>query len=1072
MQNSSLSGFRLSPQQGRVWAAQQAGPALVSQVALRLDGRLDADRVRDALHQVMGRHEVLRTTFRRRPGLKLPLQVIDEQVRAEWRTLDLAGTPAEQLAKLVEIGREERRRPFDIENGPLVRAVLATSAADRHALILTLPALCADGTSLQLLGRELATIATGGTGLNEEPLQYADFSEWQGQVLESDDEEGRAGKKYWSRPELTALAPVSLPLQGKKPAAAFEPEQVTATVPADVTARVEALASSQGGSPSAVFLAGWQALLARLTGAEEFIVGVVPEGRKQEELQEAMGLFAQALPVPCEPDNRTFNDLLAKTRDALAEARKSEEYFDAPEGVRTDIAFEFQPRWQTPAGAVTVSRLWQSSDLGRFTLKLTCRPADKGYEAVFSYDPSLLRAEDVSRFAGHFGRILAGLCADPAAPIGSPDIVGEEEKRQLVSGFNQTVAGYPRDKSIHQRFEDQAARTPDRPAVAFEGQRLSYAELNARANRLANYLRRQGVGRNVVVGLCVERSADMIVGLLGILKAGGAYVPLHPELPAARLTHLISETGAPLIVTEERLARQLPSTRAEVFCLDRDRAALDREPDTNPERMTTPEDLVYVIYTSGSTGLPKGVAVRHRNLVNYTHFIMGKLGLSAADAPGLHFATVSTLSADLGNTCIFPSLTSGGCLHVIGYETAMNAGKFARYVAANPIDVLKITPSHLGALLAASGEVLPRRFLFLGGEASTWELIDRVKAAGRCAAINHYGPTETTVGSLTFDVDQGMDARKWSDTVPVGRPIANTQVYLLDAQGRPVPLGVPGELCIGGDGVTQGYLNQPGQTAERFVADRFSGKADGRIYRTGDRARYLPDGAVEFLGRLDQQVKIRGFRVEPAEVEAVLRGSPAVREAVVIAQDDKGGDKRLIAYFVPASGKPAGADQLRKALLEQLPDYMVPAAFVPLDRLPLTPNGKIDRRALPNPEDGKLAGGKAYVAPRNPIEEKVAGIWQEVLQVERVGAHDDFFELGGHSLLATQVISRLRAAFQVELPLRSLFESPTVAGLAEAVTRFQAENPVSDEMNQMLAELEGMSDEEIQKLLAAELGNQ
>jgi acyl-coenzyme A synthetase/AMP-(fatty) acid ligase len=417
---------------------------------------------------------------------------------------------------------------------------------------------------------------------------------------------------------------------------------------------------------------------------------------------------------------------------------------------------------------------------------------------------------------------------------------------------------------------------------------------------------------------------------------------------------------------------------------------------------------------------------------------------------------------------VLPALISGGCLHVIPYETSMDGTAFARYTAAHPLDVLKITPSHLGALLATGGGsgVLPRKHLLFGGEALSWDLVRKVRGLSDCAIINHYGPTETTVGSLTFDLAGNDGVEALAATVPIGRPLANTEVYLLDSRRQPVPVGVAGELVIGGAGVAQGYLNQPEQTAERFIADPFSGRPDAKLYRTGDLARRLPDGAIEFLGRLDQQIKIRGFRVEPAEVEGLLGKHSSVRQAVVVAREDKSGEKRLVAYLVPQPGKTLAIEEPRTFLLEQLPDYMVPTAFVPLDALPLTANGKLDRKALPDPDQARLSGEKAFAAPRNAVEEALAAVWVDVLGVERVGIHDNFFDLGGHSLLATQVISRACGALQVQIPLRSLFEKPTVAGLAEVVAELKGDD---GDMDRMLAELEGLSEEEVQRLLAAEM---
>jgi amino acid adenylation domain-containing protein len=873
---------------------------------------------------------------------------------------------------------------------------------------------------------------------------------------------------------LTALPPPDVPFQTAAAPVKFDPDGVSLTVAPEVVGRTAALAARHDTDAAVLLLACWQVLLGRLSGQADLGVRYLADGRAQEELRGAMGPIAVSIPVRCRVEDVAFADFLRQVREAVSRASRWQDHWEPGGPGEPAVAFEFStvPLRRSFAG-VSFSLVRQVCHPGDFTLALSWVQGEGSARATILYDRRVLRREDVERIAGHFERLLGSVLADPGTATGALDILGPEERRRLLVDLNRTAADYPKSRCVHQLFEEQAARTPDRPAVVCGDEQLTYAELNARANRLAHLLRRLGVGRDAPVGLCVERSAGMIVGLLGILKAGGAYVPLHRDHPKARLAYQLEETGAAVVVTQEAVLGSLPEFAGRVLCLDRDRPLLEAEPATDPPPVNGPEDPVYVLYTSGSTGAPKGVAVRHGNLVNYTHFILGRL---AADGePGLHFASVTTLTADLGNTAIFPALLSGGCLHVIDYDTAMDGAAFRRRAAARPFDVLKITPSHLAALLGEGDEAaaLPRRWLVLGGEAAPWALVRRVLAAGRCAVLNHYGPTETTVGSLTFAVgpDGAGDGR--AATVPIGRPIANTQVYILDARGNPVPVGVAGELFIGGAGVARGYLRQPEQTAQRFVPDPFAGTPDAWLYRTGDRARYLPDGTVEFLGRADDQVKIRGFRVEPAEVEAALCRHPQVRQAAVVAREDRG-DRRLVAYVVPADGlaRPgaAGADELRGFLRQQLPDYMVPAAFQVCDALPLTPNGKIDRRRLTDLEYGPPPGEKPFVAPRDAVEETLAAIWQEVLGAERVGVDDDFFDLGGHSLLATQVISRILSRLEVQLPLRTIFETPTVAGLAATVARLRQEQQ-AEEIDQMLQELSQLSDEEVDRLLAAERGD-
>ncbi len=639
---------------------------------------------------------------------------------------------------------------------------------------------------------------------------------------------------------------------------------------------------------------------------------------------------------------------------------------------------------------------------------------------------------------------MTAAVANPATPVSRLPLLAEPERQQLLVEWNQTAAGYPESSCLHELFEQQAGRTPERMAVRCGEQTLTYRELNEQANQLAHYLRQQGVGPDRPVGLCLERSAETMVAVLAILKAGGAYVPLNPDNPPARLQQQLE--GAAALLTETKLIGHMPAFAGPVLALDRDRRLWASQPKSNPACHTTPENLVYVIYTSGSTGVPKGVAVRHRNLVNYADFISKRLDLDQYPE-GLQFATVSTLGADLGNTCIYPALISGGGLHIVSYETATDPRQFADYLSKHPVDVLKIVPSHLQALVNSlnddAAELLPRKYLILGGETLTPKLVEKIETLNPgCEILNHYGPTETTVGSLTLKLKEYDWRNPERASIPIGCPIQNTQVYILDANLESVPIGVTGELYIAGAGVTAGYLGQAEKTAERFLKNPFVGDANAafgsKMYRTGDRARYGEDGKIEFLGRGDDQVKIRGFRIELGEIEAVLARHAAVKQVVALAREDGQGDKRLLAYVVPqrasssvsAAATEVTGESLRAYLKQELPDYMVPQAIVVLPKLPLNANGKIDRHALPEPE--QLIQTKTYVAPRTPTEQTIAEIWAEVLRREKntIGAEDNFFDLGGHSLLATQVVSRIRRILNIELPLRTLFESPTVATLA------------------------------------------
>jgi amino acid adenylation domain-containing protein len=673
-------------------------------------------------------------------------------------------------------------------------------------------------------------------------------------------------------------------------------------------------------------------------------------------------------------------------------------------------------------------------------------------ELEFHYDASRLERAVVERMAGWLQNLLRAALANPAEEISRLPLLSEAERRQLLVEWNRTEAEYPATQCLQELFEAQAERTPQRVAVRGGEQALSYAELNARANQLAHCLRRLGVGADELVGLCLERSAETMVAVLAVLKAGGAYVPLNPDNPPARLRQQMED--AVVVITESKLAAQVPEFPGTTLVLDGAETPWEKEANSNPACITTPENLVYVLYTSGSTGVPKGVAVRHRNLVNYADYISKRLELEKYPE-GLQFATVSTLGADLGNTCIYPSLISGGTLHVIGYETATDGVRFAEYATKHGIDVLKIVPSHMAALLQSQPDaeqakkLLPRKYLIFGGETLTPKLVEKIEALqGTCDVLNHYGPTETTVGSLTLKLKDYDWKSKPLASIPIGRPIQNTQVYVLDANLEPVPVGVTGELYIAGAGVTAGYLKQAEKTAERFIRNLFSSDRTAKMYRTGDLARYLEDGAIEFLGRGDDQVKIRGFRIELGEIEAALARHAGVKQALVLAQENEQGDKRLLGYVV-AQGKELTGEELREYLKQEVPDYMVPQAIAVLSKFPLTANGKIDRAALPEPQTAQAQ--RAYIAPRNETEQKIAAIWAEVLRrgLNTISIDDNFFDLGGHSLMATQVVSRIRERFALEIPMRAMFDRPTIARLGEAV--MQAHDASEEEDSSIVA---------------------
>ena len=977
----SVDVFWPSPQQSRIWAG--GADHSNSVILLAAEGGIEEERLRGALEKLAERHEILRTVCRLRAGMKVPFQAVLDALQP---SLD------RRTQAFDEAFDQEIRRKFDLEEGPVFSASLVRSPHNRDdaALFLTLPAMLSDGYSLDLLARELDTIYVGGES-EAAALSYAQYGQWQSDLLEATDDDAQLAKKFWRENSSPAL---NWPSSGS-----FQPEVVT------ISSAFGDVAAPVSGD---VFLAAWQCLLWRLTGQEQFETRVWFSGREMEELRNVPGPIEKYLPVPARfGGSPEFSEVVAFVRSGQEKAAEWQEYF-TPEGGDAPVLFEFRD-WPQLAHFRVVR---QASLSDSFSLKLVAFRD----ELEFHFDASRFPREMVERWASHYSILLQAAIANPRTSVARLPLLTEAETRQILVDWNLTVAAYPRERCLHELFEEQVERTPDAPAIVTEAGVLSYGEVNRRANRLAWHLRGLGVGPDSLVGLSLDRNADLIVAVLGILKAGGAYVPVSADHPKARLAHQLS--GAAAVITDSKLLPMMPELTCPKVLMDgSDWVSQNAE---NPAGSATPENLVYVIYTSGSTGVPKGVAVRHRNLVNYAWFIASRLG-----GEHLHFATVSPLTADLGNTSVYPSLISGGCLHVIPAEVAGDSVRLTEWQKRQPYDVLKIVPSHLSALLEseAGRGVLPRRHLITGGEQLISRLVERIRAldAG-CEIWNHYGPTETTVGSLMLQVSR---EREFGTAIPIGRPIANTQVYIVDALGQTAPIGVVGELCIAGDGVTAGYLNQPEMTAQRFI--------DGR-YHTGDLARFGTDGAVEFLGRSDHQVKIRGYRVELGEIEAAISRYPGARQAIVIARADERGDAQLVAYVAAATG--FDVDALRASLKQELPAYMVPAAIVTMPKLPLTANGKIDRLNLPAPEQVKP---RTVTAPRTETERQVAAMWCEVFRRDVIGVEENFFDLGGHSLLATQVISRVRERFSVHLDMTVLFQQPTIEALCVAIDNAEAE---------------------------------
>jgi amino acid adenylation domain-containing protein len=1056
-QKEAVEGFRLSPQQKHLWLLQQEEPGrpYCAQCAVLIEGNFDPKILAAALRNVFDRHEILRTTFVCLPGMSTPAQVIRDGAIPSIDFHDLTGWGvAEQEARIEALFQEANLLPFDFERGPLARLSLVALAPDKSMLLVTLSSLCADTASLETLVRELSRAYSAGVGCEEpsgEPMQYADLAEWQNELLES--AETRAGREYWRKQKIADLLTLQLPLErqssGSSDSTRFDPHFLTATITPDTTVKIRTLLRRYDAPASAFFLACWQTLLWRLTGLSDFSVGMACDGRTYEGLPAAIGPLAKYLPLHCHLQNHLrFSDLLAQVHESARDVVEWQEYFSWEQIVGSNgdikappfppVSFEFAEQSAGCTAArvkLSIHRRFACAD--QFKLKLSCIQRDDLPTVALHYDAHLYRVEDIRRLAEQYQTLLESVVRDPEAAISDLEIVGAAERRQLLVEFNETKSDYPQDKGIQQLFEEQVERAPDNDAVAFEERQLTYAQLNARANQLAHYLRTLGVGPEVLVAICLERSLEMIIGLLGILKAGGAYVPLDPAYPKERLAAMLKDTQAPVLLTQQRLGTELiedgdtrssiADARTQVVCLDTEWTLIAQESEENALRCATARNTAYVIYTSGSTGQPKGVMVEHRGLGNTLTWLTEVLELSAKDR--CLFKT--PLTFDAAGREIWPTLLAGGSLVIAEPEGHRDCRYLAEIIRNQRISILHCVPSLLRLLIAepAIESALALRAVMCGGEALPPQVVMGFQQRSAAKLYNVYGPTEAVIDSSCW-LCQGIDA---DSTIPIGRPIPNARVYILDDALRLLPLGVSGQLYIGGVSLARGYLNRPELTAEKFVPNPFSDEPGARLYKTGDLARYLPDGNIEFLGRADHQVKIRGFRIELGEIEAALDQHPSVREAVVLAREDMPAEKRLVAYVVAEQEPVPTTADLRSFLKEKLPEHMVPAVFVALDALPLLPNGKVDRRALPAPDRTRPELEKAFVAPRTPTEELLSAIWAQVLDIERVGIHDNFFDLGGHSLLATQVVSRIREFFQVELPLRRLFEFPTVAGLAESI---------------------------------------
>jgi non-ribosomal peptide synthetase component F len=1088
---AQVNDVPLSFAQERLWLLDQFLPdATIFQVPrlLRIHGMLDLAALQRALDSLIERHEILRTIYPSRGGI--PVQHILPPQPVELVTHDLLTLPeSERQASAEKIIDSAMRCRFVLDSDLLLRVTYVQISPQDALLLLCSHHIASDGWSKAILFRELAAFYEDkAVTLKPLPIQYADFALWQRDILQPKKSENLLS--FWKTrlaeaPEFLEF-PTDFPRTQSK---SYRGSAIYATLPESLTADLRKLCQKEGSTLFMTLLAAFKVLLYRYAQQADLVVGCGVSGRSRVEIEGLIGNFVNMLAIRTEIEGQpTFRDWLVKVRGRVLEALEHAElpFEKLVAELQPTRTMSYSPIFQVmffqenqeeaipPMAGVAMEEVEVQLGTAKHDLILVVKDCSAYLGLEIEYSTDLFVPDTIERLARQYQRLLEGIVQEPTQQIDLLPLLTDDERHQLLFEWNRTERSFPSNACIHHLFEQQVARQPDSIALAAEDGQLTYAELNARANQLAHYLLKQGAGPDKRIGICVERGLEMLVGLLGIIKAGAAYVPFDPALPPERLAFMAEDAQVAGLVTQHALRGRVGQTTVPEIFLDRDWSVIEQESRANPAIPITDEHLAYMIYTSGSTGRPKGVQLPHRAVVNFLRHMhkrdkegeAGKadlqglnsldydlhaipphsfsLGMSQGD---IHLG-VANMSFDASVLDFFVPLTIGARLVVLRRETLRDPLDLVEKIKAFGVTVMHATPSTYRLLLDIGWKGDSRLKLYAGGEALPREMAEQLLQ--RCGSLwNLYGPTETAVYSCIHRVVPD------DKTVYVGRPIANTQVYILDDRFQPVPRGAIAELCIGGHGVSRGYWNRPELTAEKYLPDLFSTTPSARIYRTGDLARYREDGLIECMGRIDQQVKIRGFRIELGEVEATLRQIPTIREAIVLLREDRIGDKRLVAYLLLDDSANLDLSAVRQFLQVHLPEYMVPSAFVFLDKVPLSPNGKVDRKALPAPD---LPSDDIYVAPATPVEEALARIWTEALNVPRVGLHSHFFNLGGHSLLAAQIIARIRDEFQVDLPMRTVFEKPILADLASAIENalLNAQDP--HEMERLLEEFENPHD--------------
>ena len=1059
--------------QQRLWFLDQLEPGSATYtipIAMRVRGPLHAPVLEQCLHELVRRHETWRTTFESRDGI--PFQHIGQPGPLPFSVRDLCMLPeGERDDEALRLATEQARLPFDLAVGPLVRVLLLKLGEADHLLVLTQHHSISDGWSIGIILQEIvvlyeAFLAQKPSPLPELALQYGDYAYWQQQQLQGPELERQLA--YWKEQLEDAPPYLELPTSQARPdLQTFRGETQHFQISRALSAQVRALCEQEHVTLFMMILAVFQTLLYRYTGQDDLVIGTSTANRMLPELEPIVGFFVNTLILRTDlSGDPPFQELLKRVRDvSLAAFAHQEVPFERAVSrvppLQVHFILQNTPSEPKDLAGLSVERIELETQTAKFDLFLNVEDTTDIF-GFFEYNVDLFDAATIQRLSLHFQRLLEAVVQNPTQRLSAYPLLTTEESQHMLSISNNTGCVELQRGCIQDLFEAQVARSPVQSAVEFAGTALTYEELNQRANQVAHYLCQLGVAPEVPVALYLERSLDLAVGVLGILKAGGAYLPLDPAYPKERCEWILADAQAPILLTQTALLSRLPTYHGTVICLDQDLFATMAT--TNPVHPVTEENAAYIIYTSGSTGQPKGVLVTHRSLLNHSQAIAGQYEMCENDRV-LQFAS---LSFDAAGEELYPTWLSGATLVLRPEELPTSVEMFHNFIAQERLTVLDLPTAYWHQWvtnLSPAQTPLPAslRLVIVGGEAVQPVHYQRwLQLVGsQVQWSNTYGPTEATITATLYAPTAAEDPDR--SQVPIGRPIANLQAYVLDQQLQPVPPGALGELYLGGSGLARGYLNRPALTAERFIPNPY-GLAGSRLYRTGDLARYLADGNLLYVGRSDQQVKIRGYRIEPGEIESALLQHPGIAASVVLAREDSTGDRSLVAYIVSSQSEVSVAE-LRQFLSERLPAYMLPASYIFLERFPLTTSGKINRRALPAPARDQQEGSAAYVPPRTPFEEILVGIWCDVLHLEQVGIEDNFFEIGGHSLRAIQLAARIQDIFPLELPLKHLFTYPTIANLAKFLCQNDDQRAIITETAELFLTVTDLSDEEVEALL-------